>query len=112
MQIIDIVIETIPPLNILPNGARNPHEREWCFGGTVYHVTTTEGPLQVQVETLPDDTNVFYEASYSIHSTSLLEVLTKCCNLEEKISHHLSTTQSSEHHAPFYLNDREADEIL
>ena len=112
MQILDIIVETIPPLNILPNGARNPHENEWCFGGTVYHVNTDKGTYTLQVETLPDGTNVFYEASYGVHSTSLLEVLTRCCNLEEKISHHLSTTQSSEHYAPFYLNDREAEEIL
>ena len=112
MQILDIVIETIPPLNILPNGERNPHEHEWCFGGIVYHVNTDKGTYNLQIETVSDDTIVFYEASYGIHSTSLLEVLTKCCNLEEKISHHLNTTQSSEHYAPFYLKDREAEEIL
>ena len=112
MQIINIVIETIPSLNILPDGSMDPTKSQWRFGGTVYHVTTTEGPFQVQVEALTNGTKVFYDPCYAIHNTSLVELLKQSNEYDEGLREHYKTAQSSEHNSLSYLKDKEISEIL
>ena len=83
MKILDIDIETIQSVNILPDGTMDPTKDQWRFGGTIYHISTTKGPYQIQVESLKDGTKVFYDPCYDIHNTNLMELLKQSHEYDE-----------------------------
>jgi len=70
MKIIDITIEIIEPLNILPNGKMDPTADKWMFGGTIYHIKTKKHTYSIQKEN-----NIWYDPTWNYHNKSLKALL-------------------------------------
>ena len=98
-----IVEEIIAHGSIIDGRIVTGEEGFYRRGGIVLHVETMKGyKVDIQIEKLDDGTKVFFEPTWNIQSTSLLEVVEKSeefdfnYNSEENLSSESETLNSLE----------------
>ena len=69
-MVIDVTIKVVEPINILPDGTRDPNASHWNFGGTSYLVKTDKTTYEVH-----QHKDKWVDICYELSNTSLAELI-------------------------------------